>query len=282
MTESKAVPEKLAALRRLFKELRSVLVCYSGGVDSAFVLKVACEELGDQAVGLTAVSPSLSARERHGAVSLAESFGASHRLVESQEMADAGYVKNDVDRCFHCKTELYRIAAEKSRQWGLEAIVNGANVDDLGDYRPGLQAARDAGVRSPLLEVGFTKADVRAAAKEIGLPVWDKPAAACLASRIPYGTRVTEERLAQVGGFEETLRQLGFRQLRVRYHDHIARIELGLGELAKATDPAVRERIVVAGKEHGFKYITLDLAGYRTGSHNEVLQADGSLRVIGQ
>jgi uncharacterized protein len=228
---------------------------------------------------MTAVSPSLAPAERDAAVTLAEHIGAEHRLVESREIEDPSYLANNPDRCFHCKTELYRIASAKQDEWGLAAILNGTNRDDLGDYRPGLEAAQQAGVVSPLVELGFPKDDVRAAARLIGLEAWDKPASACLSSRIPYGTSVTRERLAQIGGFEAALKALGFQQLRVRYHGDVARIELDLAELPRAAEPGVREAIVAAGKAHGFSYITLDLGGYRTGSHNEVLVGK-SLRVV--
>jgi uncharacterized protein len=269
MTQS--FSDKLLALRARFRELGSVLVCYSGGVDSAFVLAVAHAELGSRAVGMTAVSPSLAPAEKEEAISVARAIGAEHRLVESHEIDDPSYVANNPDRCFHCKSELYSIAVKKRAEWDLAAIVNGTNTDDLGDYRPGLEAAREAGVVSPLVELGFTKADVREGAAAMGLSVWDKPAAACLSSRIPYGTQVTRERLSQIGGLEADLRGLGFRQVRVRWHDNLARIELSVSELTRAADPSVRDRIVEAGKRHGFKYVTLDLAGYRMGSHNEVL-----------
>lgn len=262
---------KLERLRARVREFGSVLVCYSGGVDSAFMLAVAHAELGPRAVGMTAVSPSLAPGEREEAIEVARAIGADHRLVESNEIDDPSYVANNPDRCFHCKTELYRIAARKREEWGLAAIVNGTNADDLGDYRPGLDAAREADVKSPLVELGFTKADVRAGAAAMGLRVWDKPAAACLSSRIPYGTSVTRERLQQIGGFEAELRKLGFRQVRVRWHEGLARIELDAAELSRAAQPDMRGRIVESGKKHGFRYVTLDLGGYRMGSHNEVL-----------
>jgi pyridinium-3,5-biscarboxylic acid mononucleotide sulfurtransferase len=274
-----AIAEKLSLLRARLRELGSVLVCYSGGVDSAFVLAVAHAELGPAAVGMTAVSPSLAPAEKEDALAVAAQIGADHRLVETREIEDPSYTANNADRCFHCKSELYRVAAAKRAEWGLAAIVNGTNLDDLGDYRPGLEAARQAGVASPLVDTGFTKADVRAGAALVGLDIWDKPAAACLSSRIPYGTSVTRERLAQIGGFEAALKQLGFRQVRVRYHGELARIELGEGELARAAEPASRGAIVEAGKKHGFRYVTLDLGGYRMGSHNEVLVGK-ALRIV--
>ncbi len=275
----KPIEQKLLALRARLRELGSVLVCYSGGVDSAFVLAVAHQELGAKAVGMTAVSPSLAPAEREGAAEVARLIGADHRQVESSEIDDPSYVANNPDRCFHCKSELYRVAAKKQAEWGLSSIVNGTNTDDLGDYRPGLDAAKAASVVSPLVELGFTKDDVRAGASAVGLPIWDKPAAACLSSRIPFGTSVTRERLTQIGGFEAALKQLGFRQVRVRYHGDLARIELGEGELLRAAEPTARARIVESGKQHGFRYVTLDLGGYRMGSHNEVLVGK-SLRVL--
>jgi pyridinium-3,5-biscarboxylic acid mononucleotide sulfurtransferase len=271
--------EQLSALRSLLRSLGSVLVCYSGGIDSAFVLAVAHAELGERAVGMTAVSPSLSASEKDDAARVARALGATHRFVDSHELEREGYVQNGPDRCFHCKSELYDIAEAKRNEWQLAAVVNGTNRDDLGDYRPGLEAAKNAAVRSPLVEIGMTKSDVRRAAQLIGMEIWDKPAAACLSSRIPYGTSVTTERLAQIAGFEAELKALGFRQMRVRWHEKIARIEVALSELELMLAPGVREAAVAAGKKHGFQYVTLDLGGYRTGSHNEVLLGR-ALRIV--
>ena len=273
------IVQKLAALDARLRELQSALVCYSGGVDSALVLAAAHRALGPRAIGMTAVSASLAPAELEGANRVAKEIGADHRLVESHEVDDPAYIKNAPDRCFHCKSELYRIAQAKRAEWGLASIVNGTNVDDLGDYRPGLDAAREAGVVSPLVELGFSKVDVRDGANALGLGVWDKPAAACLSSRIPYGTSVTKERLAQIAGFELALRGMGFRQVRVRYHGDLARIEVGTDELGRAAEEGRRQAIVAAGRDHGFKYVTLDLLGYRVGSHNEVLSGK-SLRVV--
>jgi uncharacterized protein len=270
----------LDRLVRIFQEMGSVLVCYSGGIDSAFVLAVGHRVLGANCIGMTAVSPSLAPFEQEEAIAIATAIGARHELVESNEIEDEGYAKNDVNRCFHCKSELYRISAKKKIEWRVADVVNGTNLDDLGDYRPGLEAAKEAGARSPLVEAGFKKEDVRRLAKEMGLRIWDKPAAACLSSRLPYGTRVTRERLAQIAALEGDLHTLGIRQARVRWHQAstavegtreaaIARIEIGRDEMLKAFD--AREAIVEAGKRAGFAYVTLDLAGYRTGSHNEVL-----------
>ena len=272
-------PAQLEALEGRLAQLGSVLVCYSGGVDSAFVLQVAHRVLGARALGMTAVSPSLPASEKDAAVALAKELGAPHELVETHEIDDPSYAANPSNRCYFCKSELYKVASEFARARGFSAIANGTNVDDLGDYRPGLDAAREAGVVSPLLDVGMTKADVRSHALALGLPVWDKPAAACLSSRLPYGTAVTRERLSQIGGLEEDLRALGFRQLRVRWHDKVARIEVEPAEIARAFDPAVRNAMVAAGKRHGFAYVTLDLQGYRQGSHNELLVGN-ALRVV--
>ena len=269
---------KLEVLRELLRSLGSVLVCYSGGIDSALVLAVASEQLGNKAVGITAVSPSLAPREREEAGRIAEQIGARHYFVESHELDRPGYAANGPDRCFHCKSELYQIAHEQKARFGTEHILNGTNRDDLGDYRPGLDAARQAHVRSPLVELSFSKADVRAVAQLIGLSIWHKPASACLSSRIPYGTSVTRERLAQIAGFEQDLKELGFIQLRVRWHGKIARLELGVDELTRALEPHLRGRLLEAGKRHGFNYVTLDLEGYRVGSHNEVLP--GHMRVV--
>ena len=281
---------RLDRLVAILREMGSVLVCYSGGIDSAFVLAVAHRVLGENCIGMTAVSPSLAPFELEDAVSIARGIGARHELVDSHEIDDEAYAKNDVDRCFHCKSELYRLSSKKQADWQVAHVVNGTNLDDLGDYRPGLEAAKEAGARSPLVEAQLTKADVRSLSQAIGLGIWDKPAAACLSSRLPYGTRVTRERLAQIGSLEDELHKLGIRQARVRWHASssetvtatkeaaIARIEIGRDEMLKAFD--ARDAIVAAGKRLGFVYVTLDLAGYRTGSHNDVLTSRRTLPVL--
>jgi pyridinium-3,5-biscarboxylic acid mononucleotide sulfurtransferase len=272
MAEPQPQRSRLDELRSHLRDLGSVLVCFSGGIDSALLLAVATEQLPQgRAIGLTAVSPSLAPSEHEEAAQFAARIKADLRFVESHELDRPDYAKNEADRCFHCKTELYEIAEQKRREWRVDFILNGANKDDLGDYRPGMDAARRAGVRMPLVDLGFTKADIRLAAKDLGIPLWDKPASACLSSRLPYGTTVTRERLEQIASMEAGLRALGFRQVRVRWHERIARIEVAVSELARTIDPAVRTQIVALGKASGFHYTTIDLAGYRTGSHNEVL-----------
>jgi uncharacterized protein len=279
---------KLDRLRATLHEMGSALVCYSGGVDSALVLAAAHEVLWARAVGMTAVSPSFAPFEKEAAIAIAAQIGARHELIESHEIERPGYVANATDRCFHCKSELYEIAEQKRAAWGLGHVLNGTNVDDLGDHRPGLDAASRANVRSVLVECGFGKDDVRRCARLLGLTAWDKPASACLSSRIPYGTTVTRERLAQIGGLEAELRRLGLRQVRVRWHglgnaaseQALARVEVAREELARAFE--LRDAIVDAGKRFGYAYVTLDLQGYRTGSHNEVIAGSSrrALRVV--
>ncbi len=278
-TASLDSPAPLARLRAILRGMESVLVCFSGGIDSALLLQVATEELGRRAIGMTAVGPSLPEREKADAASFARTIGADHRMVESAEIEREGYQKNGPDRCLHCKTELYSIAQAKRQEWGLAYVVNGSNLDDLGDYRPGLKAAEEHGVRAPFLEAQMTKADVRQVAFDLGLSFWDKPAAACLSSRIPYGTAVTRKRLEQVESLENALRDLGFAQVRVRYHHEVARIELPPEQMAEVFSRDLMGAITRAGKDSGFQFVALDLEGYRVGSFNELL--DGrSLRIV--
>jgi pyridinium-3,5-biscarboxylic acid mononucleotide sulfurtransferase len=261
--------EKAAALAANLLALGRVAVAYSGGVDSALLLAVAVETLGDAAVALTAVSPSLPAREQAAAERLAADLGARHVLIATHETADPRYVANTAARCYFCKDVVYHDLADYAAAHDLGVLVDGMNRDDRGDHRPGRQAAAERGVRSPLDEAGFTKADVRALARRLGLPVWSKPAMACLSSRIPYGTPVTAGALRQIEAAEAALHDLGFRQVRVRQRDDLACVEVAPMDLDRAFGE--RDAIVGALRAAGYLHVALDLEGYRTGSLNAVL-----------
>jgi uncharacterized protein len=263
-----AQESKLERLRDLLRGLEKALVAFSGGVDSTFLLKVAVDVLGDKVLALTAVSPSLAEAELQEAKDLAARIGATHRLVQSREGEDPRYVANPTNRCYYCKSELYRICGEISDNEGW-VVLDGVNLDDLGDHRPGRQAAAEARVRSPLVEAGFTKADIREFSKALGLSTWDKPQLACLASRIPYGTAVTPERLTRIGRAEAGIRAAGLRQFRVRFHDPIARIEVDESEFSKLLHAETRETITRAVKAVGFQFVVIDLEPYRSGRLNE-------------
>lgn len=260
---------KLARLQEVIRPMGRAIVAFSAGVDSTLVLKVAHDVLGDNVLAVTAVSPSLSRAELEEAVSLAHFIGAPHRLVETHEIEDPNYAANPANRCYFCKAELHDELHALAAREGYRYILDGTNLDDVGDFRPGQQAARERGVRSPLREAGLTKRDVRALARYLGLPNWDKPAMACLSSRIPYGTPVTVEALRRIEAAEGALRDLGFRQLRVRHHDTLARIEVPPADFPHLL--AVREEVVQRLKSVGYTFVTMDLAGFRSGSLNELL-----------
>jgi len=261
--------DKLFAILR---DLGEVIVAYSGGTDSAYLAWAATQVLGDKAVAITADSASIPESHKKDATEFARLFSIRHEMIETHEFDNPDYIRNDPNRCFHCKDELFNCLQEVGRERGITNIVYGVNSDDLGDYRPGQNAARIHEVKAPLVEAGLSKKEIRELSREAGLPTWDRPAAACLSSRVPYGTPVTIQTIKKVETGEEELKALGFRQFRVRFHDKIVRIEIAPEEMPKALDVEMARKFTAIFKKLGFQYVTLDLEGYRQGSLNEVLK----------
>ncbi|MFT3709265.1 MAG: ATP-dependent sacrificial sulfur transferase LarE [Archangium sp.] len=271
---------RVEQLRASLRAHGSALIAFSGGVDSTLVLKFAVEELGEKAVALTAISASVAPDEADEARELAKKIGARHVLVDSKELDDPRYAANPSNRCYFCKSELYSITDKHKASLGLAVVLDGFNADDKKDHRPGHQAAREHQVRSPLAEAQLTKNEVRAWSHRLGLPTWDKPQMACLASRLPYGTQVTVERLKQIGQAERAVRALGFQNFRVRYHQDVARLEVSGDELPRLLDPATRSQVNAAIKAQGFTFVALDLEPFRSGRLNDALKSGVSLPVV--
>jgi pyridinium-3,5-biscarboxylic acid mononucleotide sulfurtransferase len=266
------VSSKLELLERILADMRSVLVAYSGGTDSTFLLKVASNVLGDKAVGVTASSETYTPKELQAATQNAELIGAKHIIVYTNELDDPNFASNPPDRCYYCKTELYGKLAGLAREHGLNCVIDGSTCDDEKDFRPGKRAAAEFHVRSPLMDAGFTKEEIRTLSKEMNLPTWDKPPLPCLATRFPYGVQITSEKVLRIARAEEFLADFGIRQLRVRDHGNIARIEVLRSDMPIFLDEEVSKQITEMFKALGYMYVSLDLQGYRMGSMNEPLQ----------
>lgn len=270
MTDRKSGPaeEKLEKLRRLLAGYGSLAVAYSGGLDSSFLLKVATDVLGPKAIGVTARSSTYPEREYSESIEFARGIGARQVVIESEELDIEGFTSNPPRRCYFCKKELFTKLQQVARKEGIEYIADGSNADDIHDFRPGMEAAAELGVVSPLKETGLTKEDIRVLSKQMELSTWDKPAFACLSSRFPYGHEITSAKLQMVAAAEDFLRELGFRQMRVRHHGDIARIEVPQADIATISAPAMRQKVTAKLRQIGYHYVTIDLEGYRTGSMN--------------
>lgn len=265
---------KFGKLKAVLQDMKGALVAFSGGVDSTFLVKVAQDVLGDQIFAIIASSESYPKKETQGAIELAKKLNIPHMVIRTRELDNPDFSNNPPDRCYHCKIELFSRIKEIAEEKGLSTVLDGSNFDDMGDYRPGLKACEELGIRSPLKEVGLGKEEIRALSKQMGLPTWNKPSLACLASRFPYNAEIDKESLEQVAMAEEYLWSLGFSQVRVRHHGQIARVEVDSEGIQRLLDPSLRAQIVENLKSLGYAYVTLDLAGYRTGSMNEPLSEE--------
>ena len=269
---------KLARMRAILAPMRSVIVAFSGGVDSTFVLKVAYDTIGDRVLALTTTSPTMPDEDRESALTMAQVIGARHLIVESNELEIPGYSANPLNRCYLCKHNLFTVCEAKAAELGIDNIVDGLNLDDLHDYRPGMQAASEKRVRHPLVEAELSKAEIRELSRAMRLPTWDRPASPCLSSRFPYGTEITPEGLAKVAAGERILHAMGFKVARVRFHGEVARLELERSEIARIFETEIRDTVEREFKKIGFRFVAIDLKGFRSGSLNEGVIANSSAR----